>query len=220
MSGVNVPSGVFVGGVFNSTGAGLKIDFQRGQALFTGNQNQTVSGRYSFKEVNLYFTNSSEQTVLFENKFVQNPRNSPSFTGFAAEDIVYPCIFIKSSAGSNKTISFDEMVATTNPVRLIFLADNNYLYRAVTSILRDKSETFMAIFNSEETPFNEFYGLKTGVFDYSHAVSTIQEDQSRLAYIREVSISDFNDKTNSLIGPHVFGGFIDLKLELLRFPRA
>lgn len=218
VSGASVPSGVSVGGAFVSTDAGVKIDFYRGQVLFTGSVSPTVSAAYSYKEINVYFTTSSESQVLFENKFVLNPRSQPKQENFNAKDLVYPCVFIKSSAGENKTLCFDSCSSTVIPVRLIVLAENLYQYRAITSALRDQKEGFMAIFNPDELPFDELYALKSP-FDYSARVTSIQTDCNRLAFIKDVSISDFQDKINTEIGPRVFGGFVDLDLELIRFPR-
>lgn len=219
VSGATVPTGVYVSNVFTPTGAGVKIDFYRGQALFTGSP-ASVSMSYSYKEVNLYFSTMTEAAVLFENKFVLNPRSNPKHENYSSKDLVYPCIFIRSSAGQNKMLCFDGCAATTIPLRLTVLAENLYQYRAITAALRDRKDTFMALFNPNELPFDETYSLKNGPFDYSESVKVIQTDPNRLAYIREVSISDFQDRVNSEIGPRVFGGFIDLDLELLRVPNS
>lgn len=217
VSGAFVPSGVSIGGTFAPTGASVKIDYYRGQALLTGSP-ASVTARYSYKEFNIYFTDSSEKQILFENKFVLAPRSQPKNENFDAKDLSYPCIFIKSSAGDNKMECFEGCGRTTIPVRLIILAENFFQYRAVTSALRDKKDKWMPIFNPNELPFDEYYSLKNGPFDYSESVKSIQTDAGRLAYISDVSVSDFQDKVNSLIGPRVFGGFIDLDLELFRCP--
>lgn len=210
-----------VAGAIVPSGAGAsKIDFYRGQLLSPTSLGPSTTLSYSFKEINIYFTASSEAAVLFENKFGTNPRSQPTNENFNAKDLVYPCIFIKSRAGDNETICFEGGAATTIPVRLILLAENLYQYRAVTAALRDRKETHMALFNPAELPFDETYSLKNGPFDYSESVKAIQTDPYRLAYIRDVAISDFQDRINAQIGPRVFGGFIDLDLELLRFPHS
>ena len=218
VSGSIVASGVYVTGTFQETGASLKIDNQRGQALFTASQTQ-VSGAYSYKEVNIYETLANEQEVLFETKFVINPRSQPASSNYTPQDVVYPCIFIKSSAGNNKTLCFDGCAETIIPVRLMFLADSLFLYKAVTSILRDRKETHIPIFNASELPFDKYYSLKAP-FDYTEARNAPQAE-NRLAYVKDVSISDFKDKVNNSIGPrNLFGGFIDIDFQILRFPHA
>lgn len=220
IAGVQVPNGISVNGVLVPAGANLKRDFNQGAALFSTPQTQPVTAAYSYKEVNVYFTTSSEEKVLFDTKYEVNTRTFNPATRTNVADYVYPCIIIKQSAGSNKTLSFEGLAATTIPVRLIFLAHNANLYRNVCSMLRDAQETFFPIFNTNEMPFDIYNDLDKGPFDYSEAVKTIQQDSSRLAYIREVSISDFPDRVNALFEHKAFGGFIDLDVEVLRFPRS
>ncbi len=217
VSGAVVPSGVSVGSTFTPTGSGLALDYNQGAALFNSVQSQTVSTQYSYKECNTYFTFDNEETVLFENRFVVNPRNGPSFTEVNATDIVVPCIFIKSSAGKNEIISFEKCALTTINVRLICICDSPYLYRAITSLLRDQKELHLPIFDPSEMPF-DMYGSLKSPFNYEVTRSAIQADAGRLCYVREVNISDFQDRLNAKIGPRIFGGFVDIKLEIARYP--
>ena len=153
--------------------------------------------------------------MLFENKFVVNPRNTPAFTEVSATDVVFPCIYIKCSAGDNKIISFEKCALTTIPIRLIVLADSPYLYRAITSRLRDRVQSHVAIFDPSEMPF-DMYGSLKGSFNYASVCQSIQADAGRLGFIREVAISDFQPSLNSKIAPRCFGGFVDIKFELAR----
>ncbi len=212
-------STIFTADLISIASTGASLDFYRGQALLTGSPNSIISAQYSFKEINVYFTTNTDKQVLFENKFVQNARSKPRYDNFNAKDVSYPCIFIKSSAGKNHTLAFDGCSATNIPVRMIVLADSLFLYRAITAALRDSVETFIPIFNPSELPLNHLYSL-VGPFDYSTMANTIQQDANRLAFIKNVAISDFQDKVSNLIGPQVFAGFVDIDLELVRFPRS
>ncbi len=220
VTGAIVPSGVLSNGSFVPAGTGVAIDYVQGQALFPSSAAQPVTARYSFKEINVYVTDQPEEKILFENRFVERPRSSPPHADFLPTDLVYPCILIKSEAGDNVQESFDGMARTTMPVRLVFLAENPYQYRAVTSVLRDQQDKHIVLFPPEQLPFDQYFNLKSGSFDYSQAITVLQEDQSRLAYLREVAISPFPDRVNSQIGPKVRGAFIDIDLELMRFPHA
>lgn len=220
VTGVTVPSGVFTNGAFRPTGANTVIDYLHGQALFPSGVPQPVALRYSYKEINVYITDKPVEEILFENKFEERPRNAPAHTDFKPTDLVYPCILIKSEAGDNRQESFDGMARTTMPVKLVFLAENPYQYKAVTSVLRDQKDRHIVLFPPEHLPFDQYFNLKSGSFDYSQSVSNLQTDQSRLAYLREVSISPFPDRVNSQIGPKVRGALIDIDLEVMRFPHA
>ena len=217
--GASVPSGVYVGPNFIPRNtSGLQLDFNKGAAYFPSGQNSTISGVYSYKEVNLYFTKSNEESFLFNKKFEVNPKND-QYTSVEAADFVYPCIIIKKRGGENKTLCFEGMASTTIPVRLTWLADTSYLYQSVCSILRDRKETFFPIFSPQEMPFNFFGDLVSGSFDYTAMSSFIGQDANRLAYLKDVRISDFTEDINNLITKNAFGGFIDLSVEIIRFPK-
>jgi len=216
VSGAAVPSGFYSGSAFVPTGAGAKVDYYNGQLLISGTAAGNMSMAYYYKEFNIYFTSSSETEVLFENKFSTAPRFQPAFTGFSPRDVTYPCIFIKSSVGDNTQLCFGGETSTLLPVRLTVLAENAYQYKAVTSLLRDSARGFIPVLNPSEMPFDTTYSLKSGKFDYSSLVSTVQTDCTRLAFIKSVRVSDFSDKVNSAVGPRVVGGFVDVDLELLR----
>ena len=109
------------------------------------------------------------------------------------------------------------MAATTIPVRLVLIFDNQFSYRAVTSALRDKQERNIPILNPNQMPFN-YLGQLTGTFDYSAVTTAAHQDPYNMAFIRKVSISDMPDKVNNEVGPNMKCGFVDLDLEILRFP--
>ena len=216
IAGVTVPNSATVNGSSTPVGANLAIDFLHGQAIFSGAAPTSVAGSYSAKEVNLYLTSKSDESLLLENKY-QTTAKHDSFTGFNPLDHTVPCIFVKPSAGSNKTISLDSMAATTIPVRLVLIFDNQFSYRAVTSALRDKQERNIPILNPNQMPFN-YLGQLTGTFDYSAVATAAHQDPYNMAFIRKVSISDMPDKVNNEVGPNMKCGFVDLDLEILRFP--
>lgn len=222
VSGANIISSVSVGGVLTSKGTGatsMRINYEKGQALFLSSVSSSVSGSYSYKDVNLYFIHSPAESVLFEGKFAAKPKYD-TVTSWKGSDLNYPLIFIKADYGENKTLCFDNLASSTFPYRLTVLADTPYLLRSVCSILRDKKEVFVPIFNSAEIPFTELGDLKGSTFNYRNTASSIQTDSNRLARIISVKISPFNDRVNLLIGPRVFGAFVDVTLELFRFPHG
>ena len=213
-----VPTGVYIDSNFTPVSATGRINYNKGEFISTAAQSATVSGAYSYKEVNLYNIRVNEEYVLFDKIFSENPKANGQRT--EAFEWAAPCILIRNRIGDNTTLCFDGLSSTVIPIRLTLLADTTYLYDNVRSILRDRKETFVPIFNTTELPFDFYGGLVSGSFDYTAARDTIQMDSSRLAYVKDVSISDFSMEVNSVIGTRVFGGFVDLDLELLRFPRT
>lgn len=212
ISGVTVPSGVYV----NSSFSGVPIDYMKGQAYV--NTSATVSGRYSAKEINVYTSMKSEQKVLFESRFQESPKANSTFTGYNAADYVYPCAILKIGAGANSSISFDGACSTVVPLRVMLICENDYQYQSATSLLRDSYETHIPLFSTSQLPFSSSGTLKFP-FDYSASGSLISQNSNNLAYVKNVSISDFDPRVNNEIAPNVVGGFVDLDLECLRFPR-
>lgn len=213
ISGATFASGVYVNGTFS----GVPINYMNGFAAYSGND--TVSGRFSAKEINLYMSVQSEQKVLFENRFQQNPKANVPFTGYSATDYVYPCAILKVGAGSNSSISFDGACVTTVPVRIMLICETDYQYQAASSLLRDSYETHIPLFSTSQIPFTSSGTLKRS-FDYSASGSLISQNSNNLAYIKAVEISDFDPRVNNEIAPNVVAGFIDLEMECLRFPKV
>lgn len=214
ISGATFASGVYVGGNFS----GVPVDYINGKAYYTGNS--TVSGRYAAKEINLYTTTKSEQKVLFEGRFQQNPKAGPAgFTGYSPQDYVYPCAILKVGAGKNSAISFDGACSTVIPARIMLICENEFQYQAAAGLMRDAYETHIPLFSTDQLPFSASGTLKRQ-FDYSASGSLISSNPNNLAYVKTVEISDFDPRVNNEIGPNVVAGFIDLELECLRFPRA
>lgn len=218
ISGVQIPTGVFINNNFSGASSNLYINYNEG-CVFSQTNLNNISAPYSFKDVNIYFTSQPEEKVLFEKGFSLNPRTSNTYTSLPT-DPIYPCIFIKMMGGSNKTLTFDKLSSTIIPARLMFLADTSYLYRAVCSMLRDTKERFLPIFQVSQMPFNFYGGLVSGSFNFLNMQSLIQQNGNNLLYIKDVRISDFSDQINSSITPRVIGGIIDLDLESLRYPAS
>ncbi len=93
ISGAQVPTGALVGSTNTPRGTGLHLNFNNGEALMSTSPS-SVKATYSFKDINIYFHNETEETVLFDKKFSLNPRTSPVPDSYQNTDAVYPCIFI------------------------------------------------------------------------------------------------------------------------------
>lgn len=212
VSGAIIPTGIYNNSVLTGRSNSLILDFLRGEVLSQtplGN----VSGVVSYKEVNVYASNRSEEFLLFDKQYKKNPVTFPPYTGFAPMDRPAPCIFVKQQAPNNKIISFERYSETVTPVRLIFIANSEYMFEAVTSLIADKKELHIPLFMASEMPITQ-YGDITGVFNYSAAATSIQNSSNgnRICQIKDVKISTFTDAVNYFIHPDAVGGFVDLDL--------
>lgn len=211
-----IPSGVSVNSVFVPRGtSGLAIDFYNGQVLFTGSQNN-VSITTAVKEINLYPTTESEEVILFEKKYFENPKNTPNRTTRALGEKFAPCIFIKNKYSSNeKACLGGALVSTEMTFRLVVVTQNNFHYEGICSILRDCKDTYFPILSETALPFNFLGDFKSGgTFDYL-AIKTAALPND-LFLIKDVKISPFDTRINKEIATNCVGGFIDVTVENYR----
>lgn len=216
VAGATVPTGVYINNTFTGTGNSLKIDYLKGAVLSTNRINGQISGIYSYKEVNIYAAETSTEKILFERRYNVNPRNS-QFTGVGALDKTYPCLFIEVEDGGSDTLCLGgELARNKLNARLTYFGDSRSLLTSVSRLFASKKESHIPLFNNSELPYNYFGGLKTQ-YNYSSLVASVQASTDRdLIYIKDVRVSKFTDAINALLGPNIYGAFIDLDLEVYR----
>ncbi len=213
-----VCSGVYSNGILNLDGfLGLTIDSSLGRALYNTVTQRTVSGDYSAKEINTYATTESEEFLLFEKQNFINPKNLPNWTGRKIDDFIVPCVFVKVKGGGNEALCFGGMAKTEVDIRMTVVTENNFQFNAINGLLRDSKDSHLPILSESQLPFNYLGGLTTG-FNYQ----TIKQNAapSNMFFIKDVRLSPFNERVNSLIGNKTVAGFIDLTLENIRYPHA
>lgn len=219
ITGANIPSGVYVDNSFVSRGvSGLKIDYQEGRAIFTGSKsNWSVSGNFAVKDFNIYTTTKSDEELLFETNYVVNPSTKYMATGDLTDKVVAPCIFLKIKNMDNEDFAFGGMDNTVVNARAMILASSESSLQGVGNIFCDSQKTSFCLLNN--TPLNRFGDTKSGMYNYT---GLVQEsfDYSNLVYIQKAKFSKLNQQAISNKFPDLYVGFIDLRLELPRWPRA
>lgn len=194
------------------------IDYNKGAILLPSAATGTISGVFSYKEVNLYPVDTNAESLLFEKKYSQNPRHTPTYTGYNPYDQVYPAIFIENEPDSNTRLCFEGLFSNIIATRLTVLADSPYLLASINRLIMDSKERHIPIFEPSDMPFNYLGNLKSG-FNYESWQASIQSDSNRLALIKDVFVSKFNNSVNEVMGPNIYGSFIDIDFEILR-PRT
>ncbi len=219
INGAIIPTGVYVNGVMNARGVnGLSIDFQRNQYLFTSNITSTVSGSYSAREVNTYFTHDNIEQLLFENQNFVNPKNLPNFVRNNIDASIVPAIYVQTAPGFNEFICLDGLASTKAEIKLIFISNNNFIFQNVNSLFRDEKGKYFPLLSAADFPFNYLGDLKNGTWNYNNLKAAAQPNS--LIYIEDVKISTFNTETNRLIGDNALGSVIHVTAELYRFSRT
>jgi len=215
----NLLSGVYINNSFVTVGQnGLSgINPNNGQVYFTSDQStNTLSGKYSVKDFNIYLTSEPEEKLLFESQFQVRPKTTQIPTGLAIDSITYPCVFLKNNGGNNEPFALGGQDNTILQVRAIIIANNMFNLDAICSILKDTARKYIPLIYNQ--PFNTFGGLNSGYYNYNSLISNI--DLSNQAfYIEEVNISKIFANLN-IKNTQIYPAFIDFTLSNIRYPRC
>lgn len=225
--GMTVMTGVFLDTVLVGTGISglLDIDYERGQVYFTGEiaGANRVSGNFAIKEFRVALTSKSEDDLLFETKFLRRNKVSQTLSGLREDEETFPAIFLKNNGGNNRPFAFGGTDESFTNIRAIVIADSQFTLDAVTSVMKDKARTWVALVEGWEMPFNANGGLRTGAYNYNTLESNkipnsglFIDDVSVLTFDRGGGISQELKKVN----PSLYPAIVDFRLIGFRKPRA
>ncbi len=139
ISGAVVMSGIYLNNSFLTTGQSgfLDINYKKGCVYFSSPVNGTLSGNYAIKDYNFSLTNDSEISLLFENKQYLRPKIGQTPTGILNDEYTYPVMYIRENGGENQEFAFGGLKETYYNIRIITIADSQFLLDATNSLLRD-----------------------------------------------------------------------------------
>lgn len=216
VTGAVISSGMYSQGNFYDRNSGAIIDYNNGRVLFTGNNNYPqTSGVFSIKDFNVYYTNTEEQRLLFDTRYVLRPTTYQQLTGLKENEKTYPSIFIKYDPGMNTPYAFGGLDSTNVEFRAVVLSDNDFKLDGVCSIFRDMNQTYVPLLSSNELPFNVLGDFKSGAYNYETLIS----GKIPLVYISKVRVSKIYDKIGIDVKSPIYGAFIDFDVSIHRYPR-
>lgn len=226
INGAFIPSGISVGNTFNPKGAnGLSVDYELGRVLLDNSISpslQNVKCSYAYKEYNVYYTESQDDTLIFEAKYPVRPTDSLGSDAkqpLSYDQLTYPAIFIKTQYTENVPFAFGGLDESIVDVRAIFLADSPYLLDAGVSIATDMGRKYFPVLYPKDMPFNMFGDYKSNNYNYLNLCSHYSQTGSLMAMVSSVTISRFAPSVNKLIGNNSYGAFADFTLSYVRQPR-
>jgi hypothetical protein len=216
-----VPSGI--SGSFGFLGrgtSGLKFDFENGRVLMSGvGTDMTISGSYTFKELNFYLANSNEESVIVNEKYYLNARFSGAPTGpIPPYKITTPAIFVNQLNSNNNPFALGGIDETIVNFSLIIMAETMPQLDAVLSICRDTRYKYVPLLATSDYPINEWGDLKNGTgFAYTDLIAS-KGTPGNLYRIDRVMTSKLNAARTD-INETLFVGIVDLDLTFIREPR-
>ena len=198
---------------------GARIDFNNGRVLVPKTVFcNTVSARYTAKDICIIPTTVPEGPLLFETKF---KLSSLIKTWEPSKEVehVYPAIFVTYRVGANEPFCFSGEDKTMMRFRLILVMDTVYNFDAVAGILRDSVRTCIPLATPALLPFDSMGDLKD--IDSGFDFKTYGDScGTNLLTIERVSVSPLAETLNLQIGKNIKAGFVDLDISAYRYPRA
>jgi hypothetical protein len=226
INGANIPSGVYINNTFNpKTTGGLYIDYELGRAIFNNTLSTSLASvkcSYAYKEYNVYYTESQDDTLIFESKYPVRPNDSlgsDAKTPLSYDQLTYPAIFVKTQYTENQPFAFGGLDESIVNIRTIFLADSPYLLDAGVSIATDMARKYFPVLHPKDMPFNIYGDYKNQNYNYLNLCHQYSQTGSLMALVSSVTISKFAPSVNKLVGNNSYGAFADFTLSYVREPR-
>ena len=225
ITGAQIMSGIYVNGVYCNIGQSgiVDISYEKGHVYSTQNLNNArLSGNFAVKDFNVYLTSKQDYEILFETKYETRPKTSRALTGLAPDVVTYPVIFVKNMGSSNTPFALGGQETTTVRLRLSILADSQFGLDAVSSIIRDKKETYIPLISSNNMPFNNLGGAVGGRYSYNERAAASSSPYE--LFISRVDVSRFGSSAVNIANMNelttdIFSTLIDVDLEAVRQPR-
>jgi len=192
------------GALVPSTGSwGVQhIDFNNGRTIGAA---PTGTINYSVKEFNIYASTSSDQKLIFEQKYFDRPRpNTKTASGLTPYQIVAPCVFL--TPGKSKADEL-QLGGGITMKRLFFealiVSDDDFKRYGVGNLFIDKKTEVFPLLG--DTPLNRYGGLKNGTYNYNDE-KLLYNAQSRLIHLEEITYAPLDHDLITRNHPNLFFG--------------
>jgi len=225
IAGAVIPSGVYVNGVFKPRGtSGLALNFNKGEAIFTGGiaaTSTSVTAQYSVKDFNIYYTDEKMENLLFENRNYLKPKFNRITGGLSTDDQPYPCIYLKNTFYENKPFTFGGQDQSKTTIRCVILSDSMFLLDGAISIMVDSARKVFPIIPTSGIPYNYYGDFKSGTtYNYTGLASYCQQVfPENTVYIDRVTVSRLDEIRNKHINLKTVAALVDFELWQGRYPR-
>lgn len=165
--GANVPSGFYDNsGHFLTRESGIVIDFINGRVISKNDIGPTISGIYSRKEINLYFSSDEENEYVLERVYGANKNINYTLTGFNQRDLMAPMIMITNARNNNEPWALGGVNNRKGTLRALTITNSNYLQEGINSFCQDLADKTFPFASYTDAPIGASGDLKTVPWSY------------------------------------------------------
>ena len=211
---VVVPNGLYVNSVFTEAEENKYIiDFENGRFISDEvSSSATVTGSFTVKDLNLYYTNDTEENIVLnvQESINQGVANKHEF--YTPYQQKLPAIYLSNESMSNKPFAFGGLNKTTTRAKAIAITNNSYELDSVISIFADSYNEVFSLLEYDDHPLNEYGGLKNNTYSYVDL-----NKNKELIYVDNVYTAKLSDKVKQNLLKDLYIGFIDFDLSIHRY---
>lgn len=209
------------GGVLDRS-SGLMFDYLNGRVLVPSSMgtNLTITGTYSFAEINTYLPNEDEDYILTQGQgqYYLNPNYNGLANSGAPPDVYHtPAVFVNTLHSDDVAFAFGGIDESTTTFSLSVFAQSNYQLNATLSLFRDARYKYIPVLPLNPQPLDPLnqFGDYNGGTGYNYNAYIAQYGSpGQLAYVSQVKTSKVSDRVK--MNREYFVGLIDLELQYVR----
>ena len=201
-------------GILNRS-SGLMFDYTNGRVLVpsTLGTNLALTGTMSFKEINSYLSNETEEYLLTQGQFFLNPRYVGTPTGgLPPYSMATPAVFVNMIHDSNEAFALGGLDDCTTTISMVCLLQSNFQLQAVMSMMRDARYKYIPMLSVGLDPLNQWGDTYSG-YNYQSYI-TQYGAPGQLIYIKEVKTSRVSDRIK--LNPELYMGLVDMDVSYIR----
>lgn len=197
--------------------SGIHVDYNNGRVIVPAafGTGLTLTGTYSYKQVNIYQPNETEQEILTQGKYFLNPRyRAPLVSGVPPYVYATPAVFLNPLDMRNDAFQLGGLVDSKTTMTMTVLAESNFQATAMMSLFRDARYQYFPMLNTINDPLDEWGDVKGGTgYNYASLVGMFGTP-GNLVYIENVHVSKVSDRVK--MNPMQTAAIIDLDLSYIR----
>lgn len=224
-----VNSGYFVGGDFmtgDSSATNVYTDYDNGRLIFpfASGSGLSITANSTVKQVNTYFADEGEENIILHANFIEAGQTDNYLynqTELLDEPTyILPACFISFINGKNKEFCLGGEENTTNRIRVMVVATDNYFLDGILGTFKDRERDSFTHIPFEDYPYGIFGSIKSFPYDYSALDAAQVEADRNKSKIVKVQTSKLNNGIqHESLGRSLKIGFIDFDVSTYRFPR-
>jgi hypothetical protein len=195
--------------------SGMTVDYPNGRVLFNSavGASALISGAYSFRDINVYFANQSQERIVFTNKYYLNSRFNRSPTSIPAPNqFVTPAIFVSIVKEKNEPGAYGGLYNTRTSMAMNVLAETQSQLEGVMSLLTDADQISFPQLPASAYPLGSFGDCKSG---YNYETVMAQYGSSDNLYtVYDIEASPMPDSVRADEG--LFVGLVECDVVKMR----